>query len=407
MKRVPLILLLFLLLSVCVPAAAEAADAVDYVLYTDVVAKIDGHPICSYNIGGRIAVSVEDLAGYGFRVAKSANTLRITRVPAGEQISWPDYTPKTYDDHPLGSRAAPVYASDKKVYADGRRVKSFCLGDKTLIWFNDLARFGAMHWDAAARVSGLTLAPAPQLLSPAPDPSNPASFSNSRLYILMYHEMIHWDADEIGNWSTTTNKFRQDLQWLKDNGYTTYLPCELAAGVPLAERAVMITFDDGYASNYTLAYPLLKEFGMKASICLIGDCIGQSDEYLTWDMCREMADSGLIEFGSHTYGLHESGIRRLSGESRASYEQRLSADIERSVDELRRELGRDVVFFAYPHGRTEPWANAILEKYFCVSVTTNGGVANISKGLFDLPRYNVNSVMPARKFLPDGPKQGT
>ena len=84
----------------------------------------------------------------------------------------------------------------------------------------------------------------------------------------MYHSFVP-DGTDCNTWTLTDARFREDLQWLDDNGYTTVLPSELAAGGPLPEKAVMLTFDDGYENNYSIAYPLLKEFDAKAVISLV------------------------------------------------------------------------------------------------------------------------------------------
>lgn len=221
----------------------------------------------------------------------------------------------------------------------------------------------------------------------------------------MYHDVIQEEASSCNDWTTTTDQLREDLQWLKDHGYTTLLPSELAGGAPLPDKAVMITFDDGYASNYRLAFPILKEFGAKAVVSLITRRMEDGNpNFLTWDMCREMADSGLVEFGSHTRDHHGGGdprgIQRSKGESREDYLQRILPDLQSSIDLIETQLGREVLFFAYPHGQTEPWANDFLREHFSVTVTTHHGAADISGGLYDLPRYNINPKQPPGKFLP-------
>lgn len=149
------------------------------------------------------------------------------------------------------------------------------------------------------------------------------------LPILMYHDVT--DAPTSDNpMVVTTEKLEGDLCWLKENGYHTILPRELTAGEPLPEKPVMITFDDGYVSNYRLLFPLLQKYQMKAAICLIVSLTDKDPEghgHLTWDMCREMQASGLVEIASHTYALHNleqngdyfakgvNGIQRKTGES--------------------------------------------------------------------------------------------
>ena len=247
--------------------------------------------------------------------------------------------------------------------------------------------------------------PAQEEPAPSQEPEPAAPPSNHTLHVLMYHSVVEGDGSGCNDWMTTTQHLREDLQWLKDHGYTTLLPSELAAGTPLPERAVLITFDDGYADNYRLAYPILQEFQAKAVISMIVRRTAEGKpDFLTWDMCREMAASGLVEFGSHTYDLHAEsprGIQRLAGESREGYEARVFADIGESVRLIEENVGQKVCFFAYPHGQTESWASDYLREHFALSVTTRHGAASISKGLYDLPRYNINTKQPASKFLPD------
>ena len=222
------------------------------------------------------------------------------------------------------------------------------------------------------------------------------------LYILMYHDFVEGDEEECNNWTLPISRFREDLQWLSDHGYTAVLPSQLAAGEPLPERAVMITFDDGYDTNYTLALPVLREFNMGAVISLIVNHMDrQEPKWLTWDMCREMSKTGLVEFGSHTYESHAGkGIVRRDGESREEYEARVFPDIEKSISLIQSEVGGEVLFFAYPHGETDPWANDFLREHFAVTVTTRHGPADVSDGLYDMPRHNINLRGAPSQYLP-------
>ena len=241
--------------------------------------------------------------------------------------------------------------------------------------------------------------PQPQ---PEPEPVKPSN--NHTLYILMYHSVVDGDGSNCNDWMTTTQRFREDLQWLKDHGYTTLLPSELENGASLPEKAVLITFDDGYANNYTQAFPVLKEFQAKAVISMIvRRTVDGKPDFLTWDMCREMADSGLVEIGSHTYDHHANdprGIKRMNGESRKDYEARIFSDLEKSISLIEENVGKPVTFFAYPHGQTEPWASDFLKEHFAMTVTTQHGPANVSHGLYDLSRHNINFKEPLSKYLP-------
>ena len=125
-------------------------------------------------------------------------------------------------------------------------------------------------------------------------------YRGRKLPVLMYHHVVE-DGQECNDMTVTVSRLREDLQWLRDSGYTTVLPRELAAGEPLPEKPVLITFDDGYRSNYNLAFPIFQEFEAKMVISvMVYMQDNAASDFITWAMCREMIDSGLIEIGSHT-----------------------------------------------------------------------------------------------------------
>lgn len=224
------------------------------------------------------------------------------------------------------------------------------------------------------------------------------------LYILMYHSFVP-DGTACNDWMTTASRFREDLKWIVDHGYSFVTPSQLAAGEPLPEKAVMLTFDDGYADNYEIAFPILKEFGAPAVIALITKrIVDEKPGFLTWDMCREMQASGLVEFGSHSHDVHaleNQGVARNEGERRKDYEARVFPDIQTSIDLIQQELGQAPIFFAYPYGRTDPWITDYIAERFSVTVTTDSTVADADDGLYNMPRYNMNNNVPITDYLPE------
>lgn len=159
------------------------------------------------------------------------------------------------------------------------------------------------HFDRRAMPEAL----AAPVRSPKGDAAKPAP--DWCFYVLEYHNFTE-NVSQAADYTMTVSALRRDLDFLRDNGYTTVLPRELAAGQlddgsPLPQKAVLLTFDDGYESNYTLAFPILREYGAKAAISLITSRIDErANGFLTWDECREMAKSGLVEFASHTNDCH-------------------------------------------------------------------------------------------------------
>ena len=227
-------------------------------------------------------------------------------------------------------------------------------------------------------------------------------YSGEKLPVLMYHHVVE-DGQECNDMTVTVSRLREDLQWLKDNGYTTVLPRELAAGEPLPEKPVLITFDDGYRSNYNLAFPIFQEFEAKMVISvMVYMQDNAASDFITWAMCQEMVDSGLIEIGSHTYLLHNlderggsfdpqgvNGVQRKPEESDGDFQARVLDDIQRSYDLIAEKLEVSPTFFAYPFGLTEPDADGLIRELFPVTAVTLPKTADLSEGLWDLPRHTV------------------
>ena len=117
---------------------------------------------------------------------------------------------------------------------------------------------------------------------------------------------------QIDNIRTDPQRFRELLAGLKKNGYTTITQKQAIAYLKgtgrIPKKSILLTIDDGYESTYTYAYPILKEMGMVATLYpIISDIeLGNRMDVptATWDQLAEMAKSGHIEIGNHTYDLH-------------------------------------------------------------------------------------------------------
>lgn len=258
-------------------------------------------------------------------------------------------------------------------------------------------------------------AAAPEIptIPPSSAPGAPVTY-DLRLPVLMYHHVVP-NGERCNEMTVTVGRLERDLQWLAEHGYHTVLPRELAAGQPLPEKPVLITFDDGYRSNYDLAYPLLQKYQAKAVIAIM---VYMQDywtgSFLSWDMCREMTASGLVEIGSHGYITHNldtrmgnfvagqaNGVQRKKGESDLDFRLRVLEDLRCSHERITVELGAPPTYFAYPFGKTDPDADAYLKTLFPVTAVTGPGKrsANLSKGLQQLPRYTVTMQRPPSAFL--------
>lgn len=200
--------------------------------------------------------------------------------------------------------------------------------------------------------------------------AEPASAEDTvALPVAMYHHILTTKS-RLNDYTISPEEFEQDLQYIQKCGYTTISAAELLAwaedGAPLPEKPILLTFDDGYESVHEYAFPLLQKYNMKAVVAIIGkhtDTFSVSEDYksinwshLTWDQCREMQQSGLVEIENHTYNMHDNtsgkryGIRIRKGESEESYREALYGDIGALNDEIENEIGIRPTVFAYPFG---------------------------------------------------------
>ncbi|MDX6769566.1 MAG: polysaccharide deacetylase family protein [Elusimicrobiota bacterium] len=174
---------------------------------------------------------------------------------------------------------------------------------------------------------------------------------------LMYHKIGDpTPGSQLAKLWVTAADFRRQLIYLRDHGYTSidfrdWRDAEKGLK-PLPSKPVLITFDDGYMNNYELAYPILREFGMKGCIFLVYETMEKHNGWhnpatepwlkmLTWAQIKEMQDSGVIEFGSHT--MRHRNLDSIPLED-AKWE------LEESKKRLEDKLGREMVGFAYPYG---------------------------------------------------------
>lgn len=236
--------------------------------------------------------------------------------------------------------------------------------------------------------------------------------ASKKLPVLMYHHVVENDQP-CNDMTVTVERLERDFQWLNDHHYHTILPHELAEGKPLEKNAILITFDDGYRSNYELLFPLLEKYQIKAvisNIVLMQHI--KATNFLSWEMCREMTKSGLVEIGSHSYKLHNlgdlggsfnhdgiNGIQRDPAESDVEFKERVLEDIQHSYDLIEQEIGVPPTFFAYPFGIKEPEAEELIHQLFSVTAVTKNGVADLREGLYDLPRMTVTMEKPLDTLL--------
>ncbi len=208
-----------------------------------------------------------------------------------------------------------------------------------------------------------------------------------KLTILSYHEIAEGNDALVPAYTVTPTNFVRQMDWLKNNGYRFVgmndVLADYAGKKPLPEKAVLITFDDGYQSMYVHAFPILKLFRAPAVVALVGSWMDVPESgkvnfdgrsiprtaLLSWDELREMTRSGLVEVASHSYAMHEGIVSNPQGnlqpaatarrwiadknqyEDETSYARRVREDLQRNNEMLRKHLGAGPRIVVWPYGR--------------------------------------------------------
>ncbi len=163
----------------------------------------------------------------------------------------------------------------------------------------------------------------------------------SKILVLNYHQI-----DNKNNpLAVSISNFDAQMKFLADSGCITITPNELYAGlngeIDLPPKPVLITFDDGYIDNYTNAYPILKKYGLRATIFIIPAFTGVYPGYMTWEQLKEMEQSGTINIESHT--LTHPKLEELPDDE-------IRTELLNSKNLLEEQLGHQIEFLAYPTG---------------------------------------------------------
>ena len=218
--------------------------------------------------------------------------------------------------------------------------------------------------------------------------------TTDHLPILMYHRIAPEGTAALGQWRLTPDAFAAQLRYLRDAGYHS-ITLEtwrqaIANNQPLPGRAIILTFDDGYLDFLTYAFPLLQDFGFCATVFLVADQVGKTNQWdalyeeelplMTWDQVQQLQTQG-IDFGSHS-ATHPP----LTGLSLTE----IVKEGARSRTILTQKLGRPINTIAYPYGDADPAVTHLMGACgYTVGVTCRTSVSSLKDEPLALPRIDI------------------
>lgn len=198
--------------------------------------------------------------------------------------------------------------------------------------------------------------------------------------VLNYHQV---DDTGAGPLTVHSEHFREQMEYLHAEDYTPITLDELEAYLSgegkLPWKPVLITLDDGYEDNYTKAYPILQEYGFKATIFMIADDIDKKG-FLTADQLKELSANG-IDIQAHT-NTHRP-------QPTLSHEEKVQ-DMKTGKEVLERLLHKDVKYLAYPQGKFDDDTEAAAREVgFTRAFTVGPGFAKSDDDPFATPRMPI------------------
>ena len=255
-----------------------------------------------------------------------------------------------------------------------------------------------------------------------------ANLTDEKLTILSYHEIANADQALIPDFAVSPTMFVRQIDWLRNNGYHFVGVNELLADKtgrrPLPDKAVLITFDDGYRSVYDNAWPLLKMLRIPCVVAVVGTWEEDQgkvnfdghdiprDKLMSWVQLRALSDSGLVEIASHSYDMHRGVAGNPQGnmqpaattrewsaatrhyETEPNYKKRVADDLRRSAAVILKRIGRAPRVIAWPYGRYSAQLRTLAARFgLIIGLTLDDGANMEETPLWGLRRILVERVM--------------
>ena len=173
---------------------------------------------------------------------------------------------------------------------------------------------------------------------------------NDKLLIIYYHEVVE-EGHGFSYQKIEKGKFNKQMKYLHDKGYKTLFFSELTKKLP--DKALIVSFDDGFRTVYENAAPIMKKYGIKGNIYLPTAYIDNNNYFMTWKMVQELYESKQFEMQAHTH--NHKDIRTLDKKT-------MSDEIVKSHLLFKKKLGYLPETFCMPFGTYDHKSTELLRK---------------------------------------------
>ena len=259
---------------------------------------------------------------------------------------------------------------------------------------------------------GTAAAPPAPVVAATPKVKKPVVDQTAQVLIFCYHRLV--DKIRYPGTEITPAAFEAQMKELKDKGITVISMQDLLAwkrsekNIP--PRSAVITFDDGWKSQYEVAWPIMKKYGYPFTMFIYtegvrGGTLG-GGEAITWEQLADMRDNG-VDIQAHTAThqdlreghtvmvIEPGGKRTRKKLTGAEYEKWVQNEVVGCKELLEQRLGIKVNCFAVPFGNynehvKELARNAGYEAMF----TVYGQPITFTSPMDSIGRYAIEANKP-------------
>jgi peptidoglycan/xylan/chitin deacetylase (PgdA/CDA1 family) len=205
--------------------------------------------------------------------------------------------------------------------------------------------------------------------------------------IIMYHSVGNALSDKTKLLTVSGSTFERQMRFLREHKYNVISLRQLATLMKenkrIIPKTVVVTFDDGYRDNLTVALPVLKKYNIPMTLFVAPLEISEVPYYLRWDELEQLAYSPLIEIGAHA--IHHAFLPDIKDE------KRLRLEIINSKKMLEERLGLKVEFFSYPAGGfNKKIKQIVLDSGYLAAVATKPGINYANDDVYALKRMRIS-----------------
>jgi len=207
---------------------------------------------------------------------------------------------------------------------------------------------------------------------------------------LQYH---HIDTGTPFSTSTNPTLFKQHIEYLVSNGFNVLSLPEIVDTLKSKkankDRTVAITFDDGFISVYTNAFPILKAHGLPFTVFVNTDPIqAKRPTHVSWEQLEEMKKHGAT-VANHTH-KHSHLINSRSHSTNSNdrkWQDEFISEVNTAQNLLKAKLNQDIRLFAYPYGEFDQYSNQLLADMGYIGFGQHSGAIGSDMNMQSLPRY--------------------